>query len=167
MLRLLPARCRQKAGPAADLVPAALLALAILAAASAAASAAPGDLPGGLTVADPWMRAIMPALPAAGYFTLSNQTAKARILVGAESPACGRLMLHRSVNQHGEERMVMVQSVTVPAHGQIKFAPGGYHLMCLSPSRDVTPGHSVPVTLRFRGGSAITTRFPVRGATGQ
>jgi copper(I)-binding protein len=163
MIRLLLARCWRAVGPAAEPVPAVLLALGVLAAAGTAVSAGQG----GLTIADPWMRMIMPSRPAAGYFTLLNQTAKARILVGAESSACAKLMLHRSVNQSGQERMVMVKNVTVPAHGQVKFAPGGYHLMCMSPSQEVTPGHAVLVTLRFQGGRAITARFPVRGATGQ
>jgi periplasmic copper chaperone A len=165
MIHVRPARCSRVAGPAARPVRALFLflSLGVLVAAGTAALAAEG----GLTISDPWIRSIMPSLPAAGYFTLSNGTAKPRILVGAESPACGMLMLHRSVNRNGQERMMMVTSVTVPSRGQVKFAPGGYHLMCMSPSKDVTPGHSVPVTLRFRDGSTLTASFPVRGATGK
>jgi len=65
------------------------------------------------------------------------------------------------------DRMSMVKSMRIPAHGEVKLAPGGYHLMCMSPSKDMTPGRSVPVTLSFADGSSITTNFPVRGATGQ
>ena len=122
---------------------------------------------GGLTVTDQWMRLVIPSRPAAGYFTLSNGTGKALALVGAKSPACGMLMLHQSVHQGGQDRMTMMKSVPVPAHGTVKFAPGGYHLMCTSPSKDVTPGRSVPVTLLFEDGSSITASFPVRGATGK
>jgi copper(I)-binding protein len=121
----------------------------------------------GVKVSAPWMRLVVPSRPAAGYFTLSNDTAKAQVLIGAASPACGMLMLHQSVQQNGMDRMSMVKSVRIPAHGDVKFAPGGYHLMCMSPSKDMTPGHSVPVTLRFADGSSITTSFPVRGATGK
>ncbi|MGH7006854.1 MAG: copper chaperone PCu(A)C, partial [Stellaceae bacterium] len=64
-------------------------------------------------------------------------------------------------------KMVMVKSVGVPAGGQVKFAPGGYHLMCMSPSKDVTPGHSVPITLRFKDGGTVTAEFPIRSAMGQ
>jgi periplasmic copper chaperone A len=120
----------------------------------------------GLTVHDPWMRTIIPTRPAAGYFTLSNSSDKAEKLVSAASPDCGMLMLHRSVHENGQERMVMVMSVPVPAHGAVKFAPGGYHLMCMSPSKNLKPGHSVPVTLHFADGAMVKARFPVRGATG-
>ena len=88
------------------------------------------------------------------------------MLVGAASPGCGALMLHRSVNDSGQERMEMVDSVPVPAHGEVKFAPGGYHLMCMSPTAEAARGRSVPVTLRFKDGGSLTASFPVRGATG-
>jgi periplasmic copper chaperone A len=120
----------------------------------------------GLALADPWFRLVMPSLPAAGYFTLSNADGAARTLIGAASPACGMLMLHRSVDQGGRESMAMVDRVPVPAHGKLGFAPGGYHLMCTSPTAAMRPGHSVPVTLHFADGSSLTASFPVRDATG-
>jgi len=75
-------------------------------------------------------------------------------------------MLHRSVNDNGQERMEMVASVSVPAHGEVKFAPGGYHLMCMSPTAAAARGGSVSVTLRFQDGGSLMAIFPVRGATG-
>jgi len=131
------------------------------------AGAAHAAAPVGVTLSEPWFRLITPAIPAAGYFTLSNTTANAQTLVSASSPACGSLMLHRSVVKNGAEEMVMVPTVPVPAHGQLKFAPGGYHLMCMSPKAAMRPGESVPVTLRFEGGAALDASFPVRNATGK
>ena len=75
-------------------------------------------------------------------------------------------MLHRSVNDNGQERMEMVDSVAVPAHGEVRFEPGGYHLMCMSPTAEAARGRSVPVTLRFQDGGSLVASFPVRGATG-
>ncbi|TBR71734.1 MAG: copper chaperone PCu(A)C [Burkholderiaceae bacterium] len=121
----------------------------------------------GVLVSGPWMRFIMPSRPAAGYFTLSNHTAQPRTLVGADSPACGRLMLHRSLTSNGVDRMTMMQDIDVPAHGKVVFSPGGYHLMCVSPSAAMIPGHSVPVTLHFKDGGAVMASFPVRGVTGK
>jgi periplasmic copper chaperone A len=166
MMQLLPSRRWRAAGPVARSVHALILSFGVLVGALMAGTTAQAA-EGGLTISDPWIRTIVPSRPAAGYFTLSNKATKAQILVSASSPACGTLMLHRSVNQNGQERMVMVKSISVPAGGEAKFAPGGYHLMCMSPSKDVTPGHSVPVTLHFRDGGTLTASFPVRGATGQ
>ena len=61
----------------------------------------------------------------------------------------------------------MVQTVRIPAHGKVTFAPGGYHLMCMSPAKDMAPGRSVPVMLRFENGGGITADFPVRGVSGR
>jgi copper(I)-binding protein len=121
----------------------------------------------GLVVSGAWMRSIIPSRPAAGYFVLANRTDAARKLVKASSPACGMLMLHRSVNRNGVDRMEMVESVDVPAHGQVAFAPGGYHLMCTSPSKELAKGRKVAVTLYFDNGESVTSEFPVRGAAGK
>jgi periplasmic copper chaperone A len=123
--------------------------------------------PSGLSVSGQWFRLITPTRPAAGYFTLSNETATPQSLVGATSPGCGMLMLHKSVSKNGEESMVMVSSVAVPAHGEVRFAPGGYHLMCMSPTPLMKPGQSVPVTLRLANGETVSAPFPVHGATGK
>jgi periplasmic copper chaperone A len=121
----------------------------------------------GLAVSGQWFRMIIPSRPAAGYFTLSNRTDTRQTVVGAASPGCGMLMLHKSVSENGEEHMVMVPSVAVPAHGKVVFAPGGYHLMCMSPTAVMKPGQSVGVTLRLQSGETVSANFPVRGATGR
>lgn len=144
----------------------ALVALATLAAACIAGAAARAAEPG-VSVSAAWMRLVLPSRPAAGYFTLHNDSDRATALTGADSPACGMLMLHRSVHQNGEDRMVMVKRVPLPPHGAVSFAPGGYHLMCMSPSAAMKAGNSVPVTLRFEDGGAVTASFPVRGAAGR
>jgi hypothetical protein len=151
----------RKPGPAAKAAIIAILALG--AAPGAVAQAAPG----GLEVSGQWFRFIMASRPAAGYFTLSNPTATPRRLTGASSPGCGMVMLHRSVTENGIDRMVMVPSVTVPPHGSLKFAPGGYHLMCMQPTAAMQPGKTVAVTLKFSGGGSLSAPFPVRGATGK
>ena len=121
----------------------------------------------GIEVEGPWLRYLPANRPAAGYFTLRNTSPRAVDLVGASSPACGSLMLHESSNTGGMAQMKAVDAVPVPAGGSVSFAPGGYHLMCLQLSAKVKPGQAVPVTLRFRDGTAMTTSFPVRGPRGK
>ena len=121
----------------------------------------------GMAVQDAWMRMLIPSRPAAGYFVLRNDGDAPRQLVGAQSPACGGLMLHRSLKEGGQDRMEMVKSVEVPAHGTVRFAPGGFHLMCMSPTAAVKPGGDVPITLRFANGASVTASFAVKGATGE
>lgn len=149
------------AGRDANLLPA--LTGALLVAFVTGASAAEQ----GMTLSNPWIRMIIPSRPAAGYFNLSNDSVGEHDIVGASSPACGTLMLHESIHQDGTDQMVMVKSVPVPAHGSVSFAPGGYHLMCMSPALDLKAGASVPVTLQFGDGGTLLADFPVRGATGK
>jgi copper(I)-binding protein len=120
-----------------------------------------------LTVSDAWIRAMPNHLPAAGYFTLHNSGASALTLTDALSPACGMLMLHRSQSENGMASMMDVESVSVPARGSVKFAPGGLHLMCMDPRLTLKPGSMVPVTLKFSDGKPVTTSFAVRNALGR
>ena len=121
----------------------------------------------GVSLQGGWMRMLIPSRPAAGYFVLQNTTGTAKTLIGASSPACGQLMLHESLHQGGQEQMLMVKQVTVPAHGTLSFTPGDYHLMCLQPGATMKPGGTVKVTLRFADGGTLVTDFAVRGASGQ
>ena len=117
----------------------------------------------GVTVEKPWMRFIIKARPAGGFFTLHNETPRKIELIGASSGACGMVMLHQTKQVNGIEKMLPVKSVTVPAHGTIKFQPGSYHLMCMKPKNTMVLGHEVPVTLKFADGNAVTVPFPVKG----
>ena len=116
-----------------------------------------------VTLADGYIRTTIPARPAAGYFTLTNGGDTAASLVGASSPGCGSVMLHQSKTVNGQDTMVAVKSVAVPAHGSVSFAPGGYHLMCMKPAATLKPGTTVPVRLTFADGGTLSADFPVRG----
>jgi copper(I)-binding protein len=137
---------------------AALLALTPL---PAFAQAAP------LSLSDGWIRLLPGGLPAAGYFSLHNSGKTKLVLTGADTPACGMLMLHKSSDTGGMSRMQDVTEVEVPAGGNIRFSPGGYHLMCMDPKPALKLGAAVPVTLSFKGAPPLTARFEVRGAAGK
>jgi hypothetical protein len=111
----------------------------------------------------PWFRYLLPNLPAAGYMVLRNTGNGTAILTGASSPDCGSLMLHQSHEESGTSRMSMVSDITVPAHGSVVFAAGGYHLMCMEPKLKV--GQRVPFALHFKDGSVLLLVAPVYGAT--
>ena len=126
---------------------------------SSVAQAAPFDVSGA------WFRSLPGKLPAGGYFTAQNNTRHDVAITGVSSEACGMLMIHQSSNKGGMSSMDMMEKVTVPAGGQIRFAPGGYHLMCEQPKMKI--GGKVPVTLHLAGGNSVTVAFEVRGASGK
>lgn len=117
------------------------------------------------SVSGAWIRALPGNLPAGGYFTLANSGTKPITLTGAQSPACGSLMLHMTHTMNGMAHMMAVDSVDVPAGGTFAFKPGAYHLMCMEP-KGLKPGTNVPVTLTFADGTHLTVPFAVKTATG-
>jgi copper(I)-binding protein len=123
--------------------------------------------PSGLAMNDGWFRALPGALPAGGYFILRNSGVAKAVLTGAQSPACGSLMLHKSESKGGLAAMDMVAAVDVPAGGSVSFAPGGYHLMCMDAKPALKPGATVAVTLNFQDGAQLTANFAVRNAAGK
>ena len=120
-----------------------------------------------VTVSEAWFRALPAGLPAGGYFTLHNDAGADAVLTGASSPACGMVMLHMSMDMGGTSSMMDVKSVTIPAHGEMAFKPGGYHLMCMKPTSVMKPGGKVSVTLQFADGTRIDAAFAVKDAKGQ
>ena len=122
---------------------------------------------GAVRLTGAWIRALPLALPSAGYFTLENGTGADLVLVGAESPACGHVSLHKSELTGGICRMRDEAEVDVPALGQIRFAPESYHLMCGGARPILKPGARVPVTLIFKNGHRLTADFSVRDASGR
>jgi copper(I)-binding protein len=120
--------------------------------------------PADVTVQKPWIRYLMPGIPAGGYLTLENTGDMPATLTGASSPDCSSLMLHQSMNMGGTAMMMPVASVPVPAHGQAALVEGGYHLMCMDPKMAV--GSKAAITLKFADGSTLLVSAPVYGATG-
>jgi copper(I)-binding protein len=135
------------------------LSLVILLATTIAASAAPFE------ITDAWFRSLPGKLPAGGYFTAQNNTSRDVAITGARADGCGMLMIHQSTAKGGMSGMDMLTRVTVPAGGQVRFAPGGYHLMCTDARLKI--GTKMPVLINLSDGTAIAVAFSVRGATGK
>ena len=135
------------------------LLLSALLATTVAATAAPLDITGA------WFRSLPGKLPAAGYFNAQNNTSHDIAITGARAEGCGTLMLHQSQNTGGMSGMDMLEKVTVPAGGIVKFAPGGTHLMCTDAKLKI--GTRAPVLLNLSDGTAVAVAFQVRNAAGK
>ena len=133
----------------------------------AAGVATPPPMSSHVVVSHAWFRALPAKLPAGGYFELRNMGKWPATLTGAESSACGMLMLHKSEEKSGMGSMADVSNVEVPPKGTLKFAPGGYHLMCMDPTGEMQPGRVVSVTLRFSDTTTIAAKFDVKNAKGR
>ena len=119
-------------------------------------------------VSNAWLR--LPAVqdrPGGGFFTLQGGS-EADALVAVTSPRVGRIEIHETSNENGIMRMQARNSIALPAHGEVQFAPGGWHLMLFGVQPGIKPGDKVPLTFRFRSGAELTTEAEARapGARG-
>lgn len=116
-----------------------------------------------VSVHDAWIRWLPAGLPAAGYMRLQNHSSKPVTLVNADSPRhYSSVMLHETLKNSGVATMGEVEGVVIPAHSELHFAPGGYHIMLMNPKHTIRPGASIPIVLRFAGGGRVTAHFIVR-----
>lgn len=118
-------------------------------------------------VSDAWFRYLTPQVPAGGYFTIANSGKTEIAITGVESPACGMLMMHQTMDMGGMSSMQDATRVPVPAGGSVKFAPGGFHLMCMNPTAAMKPGATISVTLKLSDKSEVKTDFTVKNAQGK
>jgi copper(I)-binding protein len=136
----------------------ALAAALLLAAAPAVAG------PGGIEAVHPWSRPAAAGGNGAAFLTLVNH-GKADALVGAESPAAQKVELHASGMTGGMMTMAPESRAPLPAGGELKFAPGGRHLMLVGLKRALRPGDRITATLRFESGARLRVEFPVTNGT--
>ncbi|MGF6723643.1 copper(I)-binding protein [Paraburkholderia sp. GAS41] len=118
--------------------------------------------PQAVTAQHAWVRWLPNNLPAAGYVTLVNSSDKPVDLTDISSDDYQGTMLHQSVANGSTQQMVMVDKLTIPAHGQVAIAPGGYHIMLEHAQHKVAPGDTVHLKLQFSDGETLDTPFAVK-----
>jgi len=134
-----------------------LLAASLLAA-SATAFAAPAAK---IVALDGWTRPVAQGMTAAGYLTLVNRGAFPDRLIGASSSAAIKVSIHQSRQVGAVMTMRAVTSLTVPGRGQVKLAPGSFHLMFEGIRRPLRLGARIPVSLMFAGAGTVRASLAV------
>jgi len=115
-----------------------------------------------LVFADAWIRAMPAGMGmTAAFGRLTNTGATELELVSFSSPSFGSVSLHRSERVDGVSRMREVDSLRLDAGQTLELAPGGYHLMLMSPTASIAPGEEVPVEMTGAGGERFRFRVPV------
>jgi periplasmic copper chaperone A len=130
-------------------------------AAAHARHAAAGDIQVGEVFATPTPPG---ARIGAAYFSARNAGSRDDRLVGAASPAAGRVELHMGeIGADGVMRMRELDAVPVPAGATLQMKPGGgHHLMLMELPKPLVEGESFPMTLEFEHGGKVDIRVQVR-----
>ena len=149
------------------LLPAALLSLALLSAASPQARADATSPSASATctphIAEGWLRAPpMPMPMMAGFARVVNPCAADVVVTGARSEAFASVELHETRVVDGVSRMRAVAEVPVAAGGEAVMRPGGLHLMLMQPVSALAEGDTAEVELLLADGRSIVATFEVR-----
>ncbi|MES2442608.1 MAG: copper chaperone PCu(A)C [Pseudomonadota bacterium] len=112
-----------------------------------------------------WVR--LPAVagnPGSAYFTLHGGSEPATLLA-VSAPFAVRTELHESMKGHeGMTSMAPVTQVAVAPKAEVRFAPGGKHVMLYDVAPTLQPGAKAPIRLTFADGRKFQVDAVVVGA---
>ena len=128
-----------------------------------AAAIAGGAHAADLTVTDAVIRAVGPGVPnTAGYMLVANAGAKPDQLISAACACARKVDVHLSHVMNGMSMMMDPGPLPVPAHGSLRFSPGGYHLMITGLKAPLADGAIQPIDLKFKTAGTISVAFSVK-----
>lgn len=118
---------------------------------------------GQLHIDHPWSREMPPVAPtAAAYFVVHNKSDADDRLLTVETPVAGKAEIHEHAHVGGMMKMQQVQNVVIPAGGEVKFAPMGYHVMLFNLKQQAQAGDRFPLTLTFEKAGSVTVEVAVQ-----
>lgn len=103
---------------------------------------------GNLSIDDAWVRA-GPAGQMTGAFMEIKSKGAADKLISASSDTAKATELHATQMKDGTMAMRQVQSMDIPADGELKLKPGGYHIMLIGLNRPLVAGETLPIKMKF------------------
>jgi len=118
---------------------------------------------GPLELEHPWSRA-MPESSSTGavYLSIRNTGKEADTLLSASTPRADMAELHVHINDNGVMRMREVNGgLALAAGSQVKFMPGGYHIMLMGLKQPLKAGDRFPLTLKFAKTGSVTVEVLV------
>jgi len=138
--------------------------LALALAFSAAPALAQEIKAGDLTIEKPWARATPKgAEVGAGYLVIRNDGASPDRLTGGSADFAA-VEIHEMTMEGGVMKMrELKDGLVIPAHGSVKLAPNGDHVMFTALKSPLVKGESVKATLTFERAGAVTVDFAVQG----
>ena len=110
-----------------------------------------------------WVRALPPTVDTtAGYVTLRSASPDGDVLLAARSPDFAAVEIHESSVRDGLVEMVPHPALAIGPEAEVRFEPGGLHLMMMGAQRRLVDGTRVALTLEFRGAGTIEISGRVR-----
>ncbi|MFJ3836163.1 copper chaperone PCu(A)C [Streptomyces sp. NPDC090054] len=114
-----------------------------------------------LTVSGAFMPEPVNAEMAGAFMVIKNGSKTADKLTGVTSPLSDDLQIHETKNQ----KMQQVQSMDVPANGELKLTRGGNHVMFMGLKSKPAVGDKITVELRFEKADPVKVEVDVKERT--
>jgi copper(I)-binding protein len=117
------------------------------------------------TVTDAWIPVPPPHVSAvAGYMTLINSTDREHVVDSVVGELFERIEIHQTIldSDTGLARMVRQNEIVVQPGTQLAFAPGGYHLMLINPTKSLREGDTAQLRFGFSDGTTLMVTFEVK-----
>ncbi|WP_327414953.1 copper chaperone PCu(A)C [Streptomyces sp. NBC_01233] len=137
------------------------LAAALALTAALALSGCSGDSEPKMAVSGAFMPQPVNDKMAGAFMVIKNSTETADKLTGATSPLSDDLQVHETKDQ----KMQQVQSMDVPANGELRLERGGSHIMFMGLKSTPKVGDKVTVELHFEKAGPVKVELDVKERT--
>lgn len=105
---------------------------------------------GNVTIDGPWSRAMPPNAPnGAAYFQVENRGGEPDRIISARTDIAETVELHTHDMEGGMMKMRQVESIEVPAEGEVLLKPHGLHVMLFALKQPLVDGESFDLTVVF------------------
>ncbi len=119
---------------------------------------------GDLTIEKPWARATPKGADVgAAYVEIRNGGGEPDRLTGGSADFANVEIHQMSMQGNVMKMQEMKDGLPIPAHGDVKLSPGGYHIMLTGLKHPLVKGESAKITLTFEHAGSTTIDFPVVG----
>jgi copper(I)-binding protein len=98
--------------------------------------------------------------------TITNSGTEADRLIAAKATIAGSTEIHEMKEGEGGVMQMspLAEGLEIPAGGTTVLEPGGYHIMFIGITQDLTPGMTYELTLTFEKAGDITIVVPVQAS---
>ena len=118
---------------------------------------------GALEIDHPWARHTPAgAMTGAGYLSVKNSGSEPDRLIAVSTSGAAKVEIHEGFTENGVAKMREVEGIEIPAGGEVKLAPGGYHLMLIDLKEGLAEGMHVPATLTFEKAGTVDVELAVK-----
>jgi hypothetical protein len=115
------------------------------------------------TIADAWARPGAAGAETAAYLKITSAPGKADALMSASSPIAAKVEVHEvSTDAEGMTGMHPIDHLDIHADETVELKPGGFHLMIMGLTKELTVGDTIELELVFENAGKITVKAEVR-----